>query len=419
MSVTQKIIEETRPRFVLTGTYCSANKGDAAMQTVMARQLAMAVPDADIVISSPFPDRDAPFYAPMRVIKSGRRNLPMAMAHLVLLAIRNVLGRGSRRYPLDEEIDHISRADVVVDLSGDMLTEDYGPLVGWSHFLPLLYAIATGREIAVCAQSIGPFNHLAPIARFALSRSNVTVRERLSMRVFEDIGLSMDSAQVTADLAFLLETATPSRVDEILAAEGIVLTTRCLGVSVSALLTNRRNRHLKNVDGELLAIFANAIDAAARRHGLEVLIISHVFGPREAADDRKVAEQLAKILSVRSHVLRNEYRPEELKGVIGRCAAFVGCRMHANIAALDSEVPVLAVGYSHKTAGIMDAAGQGHHVVSVEALNSERLTERIGQLVLNEEQIRLSLRRALPNLRSLAKTNITRVLELADGRNSP
>lgn len=416
MTMGPKAVGKTRPRFVLTGTYCSANKGDAAMQSVMARQLAIARPDAHITISSPFPERDAPFYAPVKVVKSGRRNLPLAMVHLALLAIRRALGIGRGRYRLDDEIDQISQAHVVIDLSGDMLTEDYGPLVGWSHFLPLLYAIANSRKIAVCAQSIGPFRHLAPIARFAFSRSHVTVRERLSMKALEDIGLSMDPAQVTADLAFLLEAADADRVDEILGAEGIAPTARCLGISVSALLTHRRNRHLKSGGENLLAIFASAINMVASRHNLDVLIVSHVFGPREAADDRVVAERLSKMLNVRSHVLEKEYRPEELKGVIGRCVVFVGCRMHANIAALDSGVPVLAVGYSHKTAGIMEAAGQGTRVVSVDALDSEDLTNRIEQLVSDEEEIRMLLKRSVPSMRTLAKSNIDRVLELAEGR---
>src|SRR5688572_12812962 len=109
---------------VLTGTYSSLNKGDAAMQLTMAAQARERLPDTEPVIGCPFPERDRAFYAPFRVVRSTRRWVPLAALHVgVLLAVR-ALGLRLRRYPFDAEIDAMARADAVVDLSGDMLTED-------------------------------------------------------------------------------------------------------------------------------------------------------------------------------------------------------------------------------------------------------------------------------------------------------
>ena len=44
--------------------------------------------------------------------------------------------------PTTEELRLLASADRVIDLSGDMLTEDYGPHVTVSHFYPLLMALA-------------------------------------------------------------------------------------------------------------------------------------------------------------------------------------------------------------------------------------------------------------------------------------
>ena len=66
------------PRILLTGTYASRNKGDAALE---------------LTAKGPY------FLIP------------------------------------DEELQQILKSDLVVDLSGDMLTQDYGPHVAYSHFL--------------------------------------------------------------------------------------------------------------------------------------------------------------------------------------------------------------------------------------------------------------------------------------------
>src|SRR5688572_21747549 len=135
--------DSPRRSVVLTGTYSSANKGDAAMQSVFAGLAAGA--GLEPVIGCPFPERDRAFYAPFRVVRSTRRWLPVALLHVALLFAARAFGLRLRRYAFDAEIDAMARADAVVDLSGDMLTEDYGLLVAISHLMPLAQAVALGR----------------------------------------------------------------------------------------------------------------------------------------------------------------------------------------------------------------------------------------------------------------------------------
>src|SRR5688500_15435967 len=123
---------------VLTGTYSSLNKGDAAMQWTMAMLVGERLPRTEAVIACPFPARDRAFYGPYRVVRSVRRWLPLALAHVALLWSARAVGLKPKSYPFDAEIDAMARADAVVDLSGDMLTEDYGLLVAASHLMPLL-----------------------------------------------------------------------------------------------------------------------------------------------------------------------------------------------------------------------------------------------------------------------------------------
>ena len=168
------------------------------MQQVFAAEIQRRIPGAQATIAAPFPELDASHYTSAPIVKSRRRNLPISSIHLSVLALLRLISCVPRSYPLDAEINAMAHADAVVDLSGDMLTEDYGPLVGISHFIPLLQAIALGRPLVICAQSIGPFHLLAPLARFILSRARlVTARETFSVDLLKGLGASIRPIQLT------------------------------------------------------------------------------------------------------------------------------------------------------------------------------------------------------------------------------
>ena len=78
-------------RVVLTGTYNSANKGDAAMELVAAQELTSRYPGVDVTILSPFPELDTPFYAPTIVEYCNRRRLLRASGDLVLAMVWRAL----------------------------------------------------------------------------------------------------------------------------------------------------------------------------------------------------------------------------------------------------------------------------------------------------------------------------------------
>ena len=396
-----------------TGTYCSKNKGDAAMQQVFAAEVKRKEPKAEVIIGSPFPEIDTSFYSPIKVIKSRRRNLPLSTLNWLIFEFLKILGLPPKRWFMGEEVDFISRADLIVDLSGDMLTEDYGPLIGFSHFLPLLQAQALRRPVIICAQSVGPFRRLKPLARRIFSNARViTVRESFSYELLRDLNPSKIKPLLTADLAFLLPKASDSRIEELFLAEGILQKKRPrLGISVNALLANAANPHLKKNKNDNLDLFAKALDMAIERLGIEIMLVPHVFGPRQRGDDRLPSEILKRKMKHSVYTIKGEYRPEEMKGIIASCDAFIGCRMHANISALDSNVPVLAVGYSHKTRGILNELRLSDWAIPVEDLTTEKLFYFISQLFAKAATYRKHLSEQLPHLRECAQSNISIILK--------
>jgi len=63
------------PNILQVGTYCSCNKGDAAMEFSLARALTAHRDDVAVTISTPFPELDKDAYHPIPAVKCSRRRL--------------------------------------------------------------------------------------------------------------------------------------------------------------------------------------------------------------------------------------------------------------------------------------------------------------------------------------------------------
>jgi colanic acid/amylovoran biosynthesis protein len=77
---------------------------------------------------------------------------------------------------------------------------------------------------------------------------------------------------------------------------------------------------------------------------------------------------------------------------------FIGTRMHSNIFALISKVPVVAIEYEHKTRGIMRDLGLEHLTVAIEEAQFPNLKEKVDDLIKNCQQYKQTIIDNLPLL---------------------
>lgn len=396
---------------LLTGTYSSHNKGDLAMQLTAARLLSEQ--GVEVVSSVPFPDLDRPAYAAagVEIVSSNRRKLIRASWQLARLGLWRLLGRRPRWLVNDANLAGFRDADVVIDLSGDMLTEDYGPHVAYSHFVPLLKALLLDRPLIILAQSIGPFRWTKGLAKAILRRAAlITVRDPLSRSYLVELGL--EPPTVTADLAFALKAA--SRINNgpapLISPAGAPV----LGVSISALTASHHRRRAEGHD--FYAEVAAALDGFASRHSAEIVFVPHVTGPSEAKDDRVAAERVRELMDHESHAVRADLSPADVKALIAGTSWFLGCRMHANIAALSSRVPTVAIAYSHKTPGIMERLGLDEYVLDVSQVTRSTLNNSLDRLVASSDSVRAHLEKVLPDVELAAKRNVELTMDHLKGR---
>ena len=338
-----------------------------------------------------------------------------------LWAILRKFGLNVNRSFCGKELREYYDADIVLNTGGDVLTEDFG--FPFSHFVNLLFAILLDKPVVICAESLGPYKKrwTKIIAKFVFNRTElITLREERSLKHLQEIGVNKPSIYVTADVAFMLEPASDERIKEILTKEGFDESMPHIGISVSKVISNFGFPELKNREdkyNEYVKLMSEVIDCLVDTLNATIVFVPHVIGPGDDNDDRTVADDICKLIKNKDKLIsiKNEYTPEELKGIIGQCDLFIGARMHATIASTSMLVPTVATAYSDKMHGIIGKMlGYEAYVLDIRDLSYDRLISKMDDAWENREEIKKDLEMKIPEIKEKAMLNGKLIKEVVD-----
>ena len=388
-------------KILLTGSSDSLNNGGMAMALSTADTLKKFIPDAKFSILSSCFSVDSKRYAPYNInvierawrgdrIRTKQRLLRLIMvATLTSITLFNcILWRiffnkilKQNKFSARGTKDFVT-SDIIIDISGDSLTEDYGFPIGYE----ILLGIITGKIVVIYAQSIGPFrNRLTQfLMKLILNRVNlITTREVITKRYLQEVlGINSPRIYLTAESAFLLKPASDERINKILLSEGINPNEKPLiGISPSRIIHRYGFPDCKS-PGEkyqnYIKFMAKITDYMVEELNATVIFIPHVVAPNN--DDRVVSYEIYQVIRNKHKVklITSECTADELKGIIGICDMFIGCRMHATIASTSMHVPTIAIAYSHKTHGIIgEMLGQEKLVIDIRDFKSNDLLSEL------------------------------------------
>ena len=282
-------------------------------------------------------------------------------------------------------------ADLVIDISGDTLSDHYGKSSSFEQIMTLLPAICLKRKMVIFPQSIGPYvyqrNRL--FAKYVFNQCKwVIPREEITKSLLSDLGVKTVSNIIINDVAFWLQQASEERMIAIFRSENIDTHLPIVGISVSQSFVRFRADESLNLKEEYFKAMLDVVEFCVKKLNANVLLIPHVTGPsKDKHDDRIACENLYKLSKHKRNIyqLVGQYKADELKGLISQCQIFIGARMHANIAALSSGIPTLAISYSHKTQGIMRLLGLERWVYHDFA---DPIANILSELIQKKEEIR-------------------------------
>lgn len=347
----------------------------------------------------------------------------MSLLYLFKCGCINILKRFNVHIPISKNsrlFDYYD-SDIVVNSGGDHLSGEYG-IGTLGSFINISYAILLGKPVVLYGDSLGYFKNsvLNSIAKFIFNRTKlILVREELSKKYLDNNNITMPKIYVTADPAFLLNAVPQSRVFEILSKDGINEVQKPLiGINPSGLISRFMESEPQKAEEEITNIMAKVIDNLIENLKATIIMIPHVYTPND--DDRIAINRIFHKVKNKSKVktIKNEYTPQELKGIIGQCDLFIGARMHATIAATSMLVPTVGIAYSHKMYGIIgEMLGQEKYVLDIKELNYEDLISTINDAWENREKIKKELEAKIPMVKEKAMLNGKLVKELLDSLN--
>ncbi|MGB9133818.1 MAG: polysaccharide pyruvyl transferase family protein [Methanosarcina sp.] len=351
-------------------------------------------------------------------LKAGLKALYLVVTSLLLMVFNRF---GIRLNPRNEILREYVESDAVINTGGDNLTEDYGTLSLAFNLSYLLIGLIFKKPVVIYAESIGPFRGLISrlMANFVLNRVNlITIREEISKKNLNLINVNKPRICLTADSAFLLKAVTAKRLTELLNTENITENDRPLvGISISKIISRYGFADIEKPEEkyqQYVSVMAKTIEYITDNLEATVVIVPHVIDPRKN-DDRWVADDVCKLISNKSKVIsiKEDYTPEELKGIIGHCDLFIGARMHATIASTSMLVPTIGIAYSHKIYGIVgEMLGQKEYILDVKELTYESLISKIDDVWKNRETIKEQLGIKVPQVKERAMLNGKLVKEL-------
>jgi polysaccharide pyruvyl transferase CsaB len=273
-----------------------------------------------------------------------------------------------------------------------------------AYLREVLIAHEVGVPVMVYAISAGPLAKQASriSVRDALNASPatvITVRDRLGLRLLEDVGVTKE-IQLTADPAFLLEPEPLPM--EALQAEGVDFDGPIVGFSV-----REPGPAAPDLDTEqYYALLANAADFVVERFGAEV-----VFVPMEKFDVQHSHGVVAHMrFPEKAEILRRRYSSRQILDLMGRFDFAVGMRLHFLIFAALRGTPFSALPYASKVSGLIEDLGMDTPPLG--DIGIGQLIGRIDRKWDTREEIRAKIAERVPQLRARAKLTNRALLSL-------
>lgn len=248
--------------------------------------------------------------------------------------------------------------------------------------------------------------------KFSLEKMHlITVRERISLKNFEELNIKQNKAILTSDLAFLLKPSSIERIKKIMNTEGLIEQSRPLiGMTITKSiaskafpLLDREESYIRHID--MMAMF---IDRAIDELGATFVFVPHCIGLGEDLDDRISASIITKKCKNKGSIklILNEYDAMELKGLIGQFDLFLGERAHSVINAIAMGIPsIFITPRDDKRQDILGMMDLSEFVYHVENLDTDDLFNKVKAMLNSRNNINKRLLHQAHLMTERAKEN--------------
>lgn len=402
-------------RILLTHAYAKENKGDAAIVSVLLRQLDNVFPDSDTTIS--IYDDDAKYASTFgcKVISSSMyigvcrfQNLLLKLLYvfyvesfLLLWALLYRLFGYSMMVILPRKLHTIAceylENDLYVAAGGGYLRGKKGMQQNINLILllnPFIIGILLQKPIILYTQSIGPFATAFQkwISKSVLNRVQlILVREDHTLATLKAIGVKTEHIIRTTDAGFLFDSNKEIQLSDFVENPETLKSKTLVGITVRKWLDQKGQDNFERS-------VASFVDKITEDKNISVIFISQVTSTVHNDDDRDVASRIVSLVANKQVInCTGDYDHYELKKFYSCLDFLVGTRFHSVIFSLTSYVPALAIEYEYKTSGIMKDLGLSEWVIPIEQVTAENLYDQFKRLSDEKDTYKQKLYQVLPD----------------------
>jgi len=282
---------------------------------------------------------------------------------------------------------------------GGLLQDSTGK--GWSilYYLGLILVAKTVKvPVMIYAQGIGPVNKQInkKLMKWILNKVDlITVRDKSSKELLENLGVVKPSIYVNSDPVFLLKKKNIKNIidrhpliQQLINSDNRPL----IGVSV---------REYKGNGLDSKSIFAQAADYLVENYQAKI-----IFLPFKFDEDVYSSEEILSLMKNKAEVLKIKLEPEELLSVLSRLSLLVGVRLHSIIFSSIANIPFVAFNYDPKVKYFVEDLGLSELLLEIgEDISLKNIQEKVEYIRENNDKIKDILLEKVNNLEEKALAN--------------
>ncbi len=290
-------------------------------------------------------------------------------------------------------LSEVLSCDFIIEMNfGDVFNDVYyGKILYYYNSLRFVFEILSNKPIYLFPQSIGPFKTFLGriLAKWLLNHTRmIAVRELHSLKYGLALGIDKAKLLVAPDMGFWSPINSPSDSINLLHENGVDPTQqKLLAVILSKKIFSDDNSKLTY--DSLSEVLSNVL----HRPDVSVVFICHGLSlncdKAGKLCNSLVYEKLKE--KKRAFLIQRDYSVEELWGIIGQCDVVFTSLTHPVIASLKQDVPVLSLGYSHKTLGILERFGMSKYLVECKNFNINQTTQLLNEVINKSVEIKVQL----------------------------
>lgn len=240
------------------------------------------------------------------------------------------------RFSIREVLKAIKKCDVLLSGGGSLLQDSTSTRSLMYYLSIILAARIMGKKVMLYANGIGPVSREKNrrIVQMVVNKADlITLREQNSYAELKSMGVDEKKCFVTADPVFTMDSISREQGMELLKKAGVPTDKNFVGVSV---------RNWKDMDG-FIDEFAQLCDIVQQKYHKTI-----VFIVMQVPHDIKISQKVQKHMKTKSYLLKQNYSPYEIMGII-KCMDFIlSMRLHTLIFAARQKVPLIGFVYDPK-----------------------------------------------------------------------